>query len=170
VPDLTFLREMYRHGAKGHFDALGSHPYGGRDAPDTPPAAASGPIYFRRAEEQHQVMLEFGDQSPVWITEFGWVLATECNLGEHEWMQVSEDQQAKYLAGAYDYAHLNWPWMGPMFLFNLDFGTVYWYAPCDPVRWYSIQYRGNPQDPGNSPILNRAAFKALQDMAKYSAW
>jgi hypothetical protein len=170
VPDLTFLRDMYRNGAKGHLDALGSHPYGGPDAPGTMPSAATGPIYFRRAEEQRQVMLEFGDTSPVWATEFGWVLRSDCRLGEHEWMEVSEARQAEYLAGAFAYADENWPWMGPMFLFNLDFGTVYWYAWCDPVRWYSITYRADPKDPSNSPILPRQAYFRLRDMAKRSAW
>jgi hypothetical protein len=170
IPDLTFLRGMYEHGAKGHFDALGSHPYGGRDAPSTAPQAASGPIYFRRAEEQRRVMLEYGDTSPIWATEFGWVLKTDCGLGEHEWMEVSEAQQAEYLAGAYDYAEANWPWMGPMFNFNLDFGTTYWYAWCDPVRWYSITYRADPKDPGNSPILYRQAFFSLRDLVKRSVW
>jgi hypothetical protein len=171
VPDLAFLRGMYDHGAKGYFDALGSHPYGGPDAPETAPGSASGPIYFRRAEEQRGVMLEYGDESPIWATEFGWVLETSCNLGQHEWMEVSEAQQAQYLVAAYEYADRNWPWMGPMFLFNLDLATVYWYDElCDPMRWYSITYRVNPQDPGNSPILRRQAFSALQDMAKRSAW
>jgi len=170
VPDLTFLRAMYESGARGHLDALGSHPYGGRDAPDTPPEEASGPIYFRRAEEQRQVMLAYGDESPVWNTEFGWILASTCDLGEHEWMEVSESQQAAYLAGAYEYAHRHWPWMGPMFLFNLDFATVTWYAECDPMRWYAITYRENPYDPGNNPILPRLAFDALRDMLKSSAW
>jgi PKD repeat protein len=171
VPDLTFLRKMYLYGAKGHFDALGSHPYGGPDAPDTPPDQATGPIYFRRAEEQRQVMLDNDDPSPVWATEFGWVLETDCDLGEHEWMEVNEAQQAQYLVAAYAYADAHWPWMGPMFLFNLDFATVYWYPNlCDPMRWYSITYRENPQDPGNSPILPRQAFYSLCDMPKHSAW
>jgi PKD repeat protein len=170
IPDLTFLRTMYNSGAKGYLDALGSHPYGGRDAPDTPPGAASGPIYFRRAEEQHNVMLAYGDDSPVWATEFGWVLKTDCHLGEHEWMEVSEAQQAEYLAAAYAYADENWPWMGPMLLFNLDFGTCTWYDWCDPMRWYSITYRDNPYDPGHSPIQPRQAFYSLRDMSKNSAW
>jgi hypothetical protein len=170
TPDLTFLRNMYKNGAKGYFDALGSHPYGGSYAPDTPPDQVTMPIYFRRAEEQRQVMLDHGDDSPLWNTEFGWVLETSCNLGEHEWMEVSEAKQAEYLAAAYAYAEENWPWMGPMFLFNLDFATVSWYAHCDPMRWYSITYRENPQDPGNSPILTRQAFGALRDMPKNSGW
>ncbi len=168
IPDLTFLREMYNSGARGFFDALGSHPYGGSYPPDTPPDQVTTPIYFRRAEEQHQVMLANGDSSPLWATEFGWVLATDCDLGEHEWMEVGEAQQAEYLAAAYAYADEWWPWMGPMFLFNLDHATVDWYAECDPVRWYSITYRQNPQAPG--PILPRQAFSRLRDMFKHSAW
>ncbi len=170
VPDLTFLRNMYNHGAKGYFDALGSHPYGGPDAPDTPPGTASGPIYFRRAEEQRQVMLDYGDPSPVWATEFGWILESECHLGEHEWMEVGETQQADYLAAAYAYADEHWPWMGPMFLFNLDFATCTWYDWCDPMRWYAITYRQDPYDPGNSPVLPRQAFHTLRAMPKHSAW
>ena len=53
-----------------------------------------------------------------------------------------------------------------MFLFNLDFGTVLWYAECDPMRWYSITYRENPYDPGNSPMLARQAFYALAGHAQ----
>lgn len=170
IPDLTFLRGMYRHEAKGYFDALGSHPYGGPDAPATAPGESTGPIYFRRAEEQHQVMLSFGDQSPVWATEFGWVLETECHLGEHEWMEVGEPQQAEYLTAAYRYADENWPWMGPMFIFNLDCGSVYWYAECDPVRWYSITYREHPHNPAHSPLLPRQAFDRLSELVKRSAW
>jgi hypothetical protein len=113
-------------------------------------------------------MLDHDDDSPIWATEFGWVVETECDLGEHEWMEVSEAQQAEYLAGAYDYADEQWPWMGPMFLFNLDFGTVVWYAECDPMRWYSITYRQTLNPP--SPILRRQAFYTLRDMPKHSAW
>jgi len=168
IGDLAFLRGMYDHGARGYFDALGSHPYGGSYPPDTPPDQVVIPIYFRRAEEQHQVMLDYGDSSAIWATEFGWVLETTCDLGEHEWMEVSEAQQAEYLVTAYLYADEQWPWMGPMFLFNLDHATVYWYERCDPVRWYSITYRQDPYSPG--PILPRQAFSRLREMPKHSAW
>jgi polysaccharide biosynthesis protein PslG len=170
IPDLTFLRGMYEHGARGYLDALGSHPYGGPDAPETAPGAARGPIYFRRAEEQRQVMLHYGDHSPIWATEFGWVLETGYDLGEHEWMEVSESQQAAYLVAAYAYADKHWPWMGPMFLFNLDFATVSWYEPGDPMRWYSITYREDPKNWQQNPVRYRAAFFALRDMPKNSAW
>lgn len=170
VPDLTFLQQMYLNGAKGHLDALGTHPYGGADPPEVAPALATGPIYFRRAEEQRQVMLDNGDQSPMWNTEFGWVVETSYNLGEHEWMEVTEAQQAQYLADAYAYADEHWPWMGPMFFFNLDFGTVDWYKVEDPMRWYSITYRVDPKTNSTSPILLRPAYYSLKAMPKNSAW
>jgi hypothetical protein len=161
---------MYLNGAKGHLDALGTHPYGGADPPEVAPALATGPIYFRRAEEQRQVMLDNGDQSPMWNTEFGWVVETSYNLGEHEWMEVTEAQQAQYLADAYAYADEHWPWMGPMFFFNLDFGTVSWYEMGDPMRWYSITYRVDPKTNSTSPILLRPAYYSLKAMPKNSAW
>ncbi|MCL7454669.1 MAG: PKD domain-containing protein [Anaerolineae bacterium] len=167
VPDLTFLRNMYLNGALGYFDALGSHPYGGPNPPETDPAEAVGPIYFRRAEEQREVMRSFGDLSAMWATEFGWILETSCDLGPFEWMQVTEAEQAQYLTGAYAYAQEHWPWMGPMVVFNLDFGTVDYYDICEQMRYYSITYRQNPD---GGPILTREAFSSLRDMPKDSAW
>jgi len=65
---------------------------------------------------------------------------------------------------AYLYAGSHYPWMGVMSFFNMDFATVYWYDYCEPVRWYSVAYRVNHLDPGNSPIVYRQAYYALQGM------
>ena len=165
IHDLTFLRQMYQNGAQNYCDAIGTHPYGGSYPPDTPRENVGIPIYYRRAEEQHQIMIDNNDPAPMWNTEFGWVVETWCGLGEHEWMKVSEAQQAQYLADAYAYADEHWPWMGPMFYFNLAFATVPWYAECDPMRWYSITYRD-----GGGPIQFRQAFNSLKDMPKNSSW
>jgi len=164
MDDLEFIRGMYRAGGAAYFDALGSHPYGG----GTEPEVVRGAPYFRRAEEQRQVMLEFGDaETPVWATEFGWIGRCEqCDLGEHERVEVSYAQQAGYLVRAFRYAEANWPWMGPMFVFNLDFGTVGWYEYCDPIRWYSVLYRENPKSDPGSVIFGREALDALRAMPK----
>ena len=171
--DLIYLRAMYDAGAKNYFDALGSHPYGGPYNPDE--TNARGGMCFHRAKQQHDVMVEYGDgDKKVWATEFGWVLKTDCDLGEdHEWMEVSEEEQAAYLVRAYHKAHEEWPWMGVMFLFNLDFGADYYQAGCpsgkamcSPVRYYSITYRQDPCDPAHNPILQRKAYLALKAMPK----
>jgi len=160
--DLAFLRGVYQHGGKAWFDVLGSHPYGG----SSPPAVKNGPVYFRRAEEQRQVMVQHGDgQKPVWATEFGWIVRrpASCPPDEHSWMEVSEAAQATYLVDAYQYAWAHWPWMGPMFLI-LDFGTVPWYARCEPLRWYSIYYR--PYGDWTAPVRARPAVEALSSMPR----
>jgi hypothetical protein len=163
--ELAFLERMYEAGAAAHFDALGSHPYGG----DTPPHQKNAAVYFRRAEEQRAVMEEFGDAgTPVWATEFSWIVERpDCDPDGHSWAEVTETQQADYLVSAYQYAHEHWPWMGPMFLI-LDFGVPPYYSRCEPLRWYSIYYR--PYGQWGTTPLARPAVGGLTAMEKHSAW
>lgn len=134
--DLTFLQGMYAAGAQGYFDALGSHPYAfGHDPDYEDPWGLS----LSRVVQQREVMLANDDaETPVWITETGWVLHTNWNLVEHEAIAVDESQQADYLVGAYQKIRQEWPWVGATFLFNLDFSGVPWYAAAEPMRWYAI--------------------------------
>jgi Tol biopolymer transport system component len=134
--DLAFLQGMYEAGAKGYFDAFGSHPYAYGRAPDDPDPDG---LSFSRVFEQHQLMQTNGDgDTPIWITEVGWVLQTNWDLGEHTAIGVTEKQQAEYLARAYVKAKQEWPFVQALFLFNLDFSTVSWYPASEPMRWYAI--------------------------------
>ncbi len=134
--DLDFLQGMYEAGAKGYFDALGSHPYAYGQAPDE---RHPDGLSLARVEEQHQVMVANGDDdTPIWITEVGWVLQTNWDLGEHQAIGVTEEQQAEYLARTYAKVQLEWPFVQAFFLFNLDFSTVPWYPAAEPMRWYAI--------------------------------
>ncbi len=133
--DLDYLQGMYDAGARGYFDALGSHPYGYGQSPDT---VHPDGLSFLRAKEQHAVMAANNDgNTPIWITEVGWVLHTEWDLGEHADLGVTEQQQAEYLSRAYAQAK-QWPFVEAVFLFNLDFSTVPWYSAAEPMRWYAI--------------------------------
>ena len=153
--DLDFLRGMYRAGAKGYFDALGSHPYAHGQAPDQDHPDG---LSFARVEEQHQVMVANGDgDTPVWITEAGWVLHTNWDLGEHQAIGVTEEEQARYLARAYTKVDQEWPFVEAFFLFNLDFSTVSWYPAPEPMRWYAIL------NPDRTP---RPAYTALRQVMR----
>jgi polysaccharide biosynthesis protein PslG len=134
--DLAFLEGMYQAGAKGYFDALGSHPYSFGKAPaEVDPWGLS----FSRVVEQYEVMSRHGDgATPVWITELGWAVENQWDLGEHEKYAVTEEQQAQYLAEAYLKARQEWPFVQAIFLFNLDFSTVSWYPAAEPMRWFAI--------------------------------
>jgi hypothetical protein len=150
--DLAYLQGMYDAGAKGYFDALGSHPYGFGQSPDT---VHPDGLSLSRVEEQHAVMQTNDDgDTPIWITEAGWVLKSDWDLGEHASVGVTEQQQAKYLAQTYAKAAQDWPFVDAVFLFNLDFSTVPWYPAAEPMRWYSIL------NPYRTP---RPAYTTLRD-------
>jgi hypothetical protein len=136
VGDLAYLQGMYDAGARGAFDALGSHPYAFGHEPDYQDAWG---LSLARVVQQRDVMLANGDaETPVWITEAGWVLHTSWNLVEHEAIAVSEAEQAGYMVRAYRKVRDEWPWVGALFWFNLDFGSVAWYPAAEPMRWYAI--------------------------------
>jgi GH35 family endo-1,4-beta-xylanase len=134
--DLAFLEGMYEAGAKDYFDALGSHPYAyGRGPDEIDPDGLS----LTRVQEQRRVMLAHDDgDTPIWITEVGWVLQTSWELGEHEKIGVTEWEQGEYLSQAYTKVRQEWPYVEGMFLFNLDFSTVSWYPAAETMRWYAI--------------------------------
>ncbi|MCJ7668182.1 MAG: carboxypeptidase regulatory-like domain-containing protein, partial [Anaerolineae bacterium] len=163
VNDLEFICGIYEGGGQGYFDVLGTHPYGFAYEPETNPSSVNG-LAFRRAEQQRAIMVAQGDgDKQMWAIEFGWIVDTRNCPGEgcsgpwtgRAWQIVTESQQADYLVRAYDYAYQNWPWMGVMTFFNLDFNIAPWYACCDPIRGYAIT--GNP------------AYDALKNMPKYTS-
>jgi len=168
--DLDFICGIYSQGGKGYFDVLGSHPYGFAYEPERDPSSVNG-LAFRRVEQQRAVMEseEDGDKE-IWALESGWILdpglscRTWGDWPTRTWQIVSEHTQADYLVRAFRYAGGHWPWMGMMSLFNMDFAAMYWYDYCHPVRWYSISYRENHLDPGNSPIVYREGYYALRIM------
>jgi hypothetical protein len=130
------MQQMYNAGAKGYFDAFGSHPYAYGLAPDQ---SHPDGLSFDRVADQYEVMVANGDaDTPIWITEVGWVLQTHWDLGEHASIGVTQAQQAQYMTQAYTMVQTEWPFVQALFLFNLDFSTVPWYPATEPMRWYAI--------------------------------
>jgi hypothetical protein len=179
IGDLEFIAGLYEAGAGGHFDALGSHPYGGPCSYEVASCGGEG-VYFRRAEEQHRVMLAMGDQTArIWATELGWLVdpraygygtyaGRDCMAGlggRKDWVRAPQDV-ADQLVGAHRYAAEHWPWMGGMFFFNFDYAAAGWVTGYDRVcgaeTWYSIVSKNNlPGRPYTEP-----AFEALRGFAR----
>src|SRR5438046_7897375 len=85
IEDTDFLNGMYAAGAKGYMDALGVHNYGGNTSPDRDPGDCG--ICFRRAELYRQLMVKNGDGgTPIWATEFGWLMDSGSDMGQYDWM------------------------------------------------------------------------------------
>jgi Tol biopolymer transport system component/GH35 family endo-1,4-beta-xylanase len=148
---LAFIEGMYQAGAKGYFDALGSHPYSYNHPPDF---ESQTEITFDQVVKEHQLMARYGDaDTPIWITEMGWVLETHWDLGEYHNQGVTQLDQAAYLKRAYQKIETEWPWVEAAFLFNLDFSTAPWYAASEQMRWFAIL------NPDHTP---RPAYTALR--------
>jgi hypothetical protein len=147
---------MYDAGAKGFMDALSVHNYGGNTAPEQDPSTCE--ICFRRAERYRDLMVKRGDAAtPIWLTEWGYLLDQGQYLGGYDWMKVSSEAQADYIVRAHNYATQNWPWLAGSLLFNIDGATSPYqnYGAYDAKSAFSIF----PAD--YSP---RPAWTAMQEM------
>jgi len=102
--DRSFLASMYANGAKGYEDGLSVHPY----------AEDRG---FPGLTALHNDMVAAGDNSPVWVTEFGWPTGSD-----PQW-HVSEAEQATDVTNGFaDLSALSW--VNEATLYNLrDKGT-----------------------------------------------
>jgi hypothetical protein len=85
-------------------------------------------------------MGEYGDtEHQIWVTEFGWP-STE-GMGRMDvtgWeygREVSEAQQADYIVRAFRMGDER-PWVGPMFLWNLNLATIW--GSRNPTSAYSL--------------------------------
>jgi hypothetical protein len=159
IDDVVYLNRMYAAGAKNCLDALGAHPSGYNNPPDakfgyTDPSAPSfknHPSFFFRdtMERYREVMVANGDAGKrVWPTEFGWASESNPVPGYEYARDNTLDEQARFLVQAYQMAK-NWGWVGPMFLWNLNFGIT---NPGTELAAFGI--------------ANRPAYGALQAMPK----
>jgi len=72
-----FVEELFQHGIGGHFDAFSIHPYSGDASPLDPLDGASVRNSFARGVPAvREVLLNHGEDKPIWLTEFGWSTST----------------------------------------------------------------------------------------------
>ncbi|NOR82505.1 MAG: DUF11 domain-containing protein, partial [Ardenticatenales bacterium] len=155
VDDRTFLQDMYTAGAGSYFDMLGVNPLGFASAPDD--TTDPNHYHFARALEWRAIMVANGDAGKqMFAAEMGWLRDTQNDLGGHNWMKVSEIDQAHYLARAYHKARCEMPWMGPMSTWNLDFAGFY--ADPEHLHWYAVT------DQNRDPLR---AYLTLQNAATH---
>lgn len=138
IDDRRYLRAMMALGLGEIVDGIGVHPYGwanppGASAADPQQVAPThnnhGSFFFADTLRQYGAILDESGNGhlPLWLTEFGW--GSFDGLGappppEAQFMaHVSEWQQAQYLQEALALVH-DWPGVGPVFLWNLNFAPV----------------------------------------------
>jgi hypothetical protein len=173
MDEREYARQMLLLGAGNYFDAFGYHPYGFAYEPETDVYTVSNGFAFRGAEVMHD-LLEQHDlgHKPIWATEFNWLrddygsVPSRCDDYEPTfgWMEVSEVEQANYITRAFRYADENWPWMGAMFVWNLDWHDYHYDWDCNAAhaRYFSLREHQD-HNPLGTPAL---AYDALAAMGK----
>jgi hypothetical protein len=173
MDEREYAHQMFLLGAGDYFDAFGYHPYGFAYPPETDPNSVGNGFAFRGAEIMYGMMAEHGlGDKQVWATEFSWlrdpsydpdpagwchrVPEYESNFG---WMDVSEAHQSDYFVHAFEYADANWPWMGVMVVWNLDWYDYNWM--CEASRFFSVR-----KDDGSALGTPAFAYGALASMDK----
>jgi len=170
LSDFEFIRQMAVNPKfRTHVDAIGLHPGGHYNPPDTkwPENPGPGPhwrnsseFYFRRIEDTRNVLVANGmADRQIWITEFGW--ATPNNTPGYEYgNSISMETQAAWIVRAFEIGRTEWaPWVGAMFVWNLNFA----------VPWRA---NGNEfHEQASFGVINgdwtpRPAFHAIQAMSK----
>jgi hypothetical protein len=169
IDDVLYLEQMYQYqgGIVRQFaDAIGAHAGGFNNPPEDFVNAHSvasttfknhPSFYFRRIEQLRDVIVRYGDTSKkLWITEFGW---STRNLapGYEYGADNTEADQAKYLVRAFQMARTRYPWVGVMFVWNLNFGTLPDLPSSDEKKPFGIL---------NPDWTPRLAYNALKAMPK----
>lgn len=177
LSDEEFYRAMYSYNngeVANYFDIQAVHPGGAANPPDTfwpdNPSYIEGCTpapdkcwnddethYFRHVEDVRKWMEEYGMASKkIWITEYGW--ATPNNTPGYEFGNfITPEQQADYITSAIRRSYEQYPFVGNMFLWNMNFA----------VLWGE---RGNPQhEQASFGILNpdwspRPSYLAIQSL------
>lgn len=137
IDDRQFLRQMLQAGVGNIVDAIGVHPYGWGNAPDSSVSAPDTAVpshnnhpsffFYDTLHDYRAILGEYGVDKPLWVTEFGWGsfdnFGAPPPVGAEFMAYVSEWQQAEYILRAYELAQ-TWAWVGPMMLWNLNFAPL----------------------------------------------
>jgi hypothetical protein len=168
MPDVEFLKGMYKAGAKPYFDVLGAHGAGYKAPPELSPdeiggdprynhnEPGAGRIYgFRHVEDLRQVMVDNGDsEKRVAVLEFGWTSDPRPD-SPYKWHSVSEAEKADYIVRAFRFAKEQWtPWIGVMSLIYI--ADPLWTEKHEQYYWAITGPDGSL----------RPAYTAVQNMPK----
>lgn len=167
IDDRVYLRQMYAAGVRDWADAIGSHPNGWANPPDSVCCRNNRPavsgwddhpsFFFRQTlQDYREIMVQNGDSGTyIWPTEFGWGSNDGLNVDPPAELAfvafTSLDEQSQYLIRGFQLGR-ELGYVGPMFLWNLNFCPVVGVTG-EQCLWSLLDPAGNP----------RPAFLALRD-------
>ncbi len=169
IDDKVYLDQLYGCN-NGEFmriaDAVGAHMAGFTNAPqDDPSHNSTGAtsftghmsFYFKRIDDLHSVQTAHNDPRPMWITEYEWASARPPVPKGYEWTTfLSEDQVANFYTSSLQDIKANRPWVGAVFIWNLNFRTFQDYHTTETAIFGALNEDWSP----------RAIYNALKAMPK----
>jgi hypothetical protein len=95
--DVDYYEQLVQDGIEGYYDGFSIHTYPGANSPLFDPGNAAGRVatVVPGVEMFHAAQVANGDNTPVWVTEFGW--QTQAGL----YSAVTEQQQATFVTTAF---------------------------------------------------------------------
>jgi len=153
VDDRTFMQQMYNAGLASYRDVVvGIHPYGWGNAPDARCCNNvegrgwdDDPHFFflDNIEDYREVMLRNNHDVQMWTTEFGWATWSDFpTQPPQEWMLYNTPEaQRDYTLRAFQIGQER-AYMGPMILWNLNFGNEILIGNRVELAGYSLLYPG----------------------------
>jgi len=133
IDDLAYYQGLYNAGAANYFDALGVRVDGYNNPPNDSPAVSTvtttsykghTSFYFRHYEDVRVIMVANGNaDKTLWITSAGWASSPTTIPGMEFAADVSEQQQADYLAMALAQVQAQ-PYVGVVLINNFNFATA----------------------------------------------
>lgn len=176
IDDRLFLQQMYDAGlADPYYQnvAIGIHPYGWGNPPDSrccDNIADRGwdddPRFFflNTIEDYRDIMVANGDEdTDMWATEFGWATWSGLpNEAPEPWMTYNTpEQQAEYTLRAFEIGQ-ELSYMGPMFLWNLNFANEDLIEERNEMVGYSLFIPGLPIRPLYHNLQDSPRFEPEQ--------
>jgi hypothetical protein len=173
IDDMVYLEQMFQAGLNNYADGIGAHPSGYNVPPsytwqnaceaiqrygNSFNGACDSPHHswsFRSTMEGYRnLAVKYGaGNKRIWPTEFGWAAGGAFDPRYAYANDNSYEEQAAWTVEAYQMMR-NWGWVGPAFLWNLNFRVVA--NGTEKAQWGIVNNDWSPL-----PI-----FHALRDMPK----
>lgn len=169
VDDRVYLQQMYDAGLADPYYtniAVGMHPYSWGNPPDAVccdniPGRSwdDDPHFFfmNTIEDYRDIMVRNGHSDvQLWSTEFGWASWSGVPVEAPEaWMSYNTpEQQAEYTLRAFEIGQSR-DYMGPMFLWNLNFANPTLIQQRNEMVGYSLFIPGLPNRPLFDQLVSR---------------
>lgn len=165
--DLVYLQNMYTYMDENNeedcFDVLSAQGYGLNSGPTDRRQRATH-LSFARHIQYRDIMVTNGDaDKPIWLSEVAWSPMLEPCLetgeclsrdeisGAGNFGEVTNEQAARYLTGAYDRAREEWSWIGHISYWHFTRPTIH---ESDQVAYWfrMVEADYSAENPTFSPL------------------